>query len=115
MDYLSVKVVDVLGVQLSDSLERRPQRVCRLRSHDEMNMVAHETVAVDLEAELPRGFPQHAEIGPPIIVDEEDVLAVVPSLCYVMRTIGNDDSWRTRHRRQCNRKNRRKIGSVPIL
>ena len=92
----AVKAIDVLRVEKVRSADGLGERFGAARSGDEVDVVRHEAVGVDGEAEaigLPlENLQVHAIVG----VDEEDVLAVVATLGDVMRPVRDDnscDSW----------------------
>ena len=57
-----------------------------------VHVVGHEAIAVHLQAEPPRLLSQNRQVRLPIIIDEEHVLPVVPTLRHVMRTAGHHHS-----------------------
>jgi hypothetical protein len=57
-----------------------------------VDVIAHEAVAIDEEAEAAGLLPEKAEVSAAVVVHEEDVLAIVPALRDVVRTAWHDDS-----------------------
>jgi len=55
-------------------------------------VIVYQAIAEDLQAVFVRLFGQQLQIHPPIIVDEEYVLAVVVPLCDVMGTTNRNCS-----------------------
>ena len=62
-----------------------------------MDVVRHQTVTVDLDAELPRPLSKEAQIDLVVVLFEEYRLFVVPSLNDVMRSVRKYDACRPWH------------------
>jgi len=58
--------------------------------HDKMNVIGHQTVAVHNQLETLCGLRQKSQKQPPVVIDEENILAVVTPLRNVMSTTCND-------------------------
>ena len=84
--------VDVLGVELIRAFHDVGQRGVVVRGDDEMDVIGHQAVAFYGQVETLRRFGQEGQEYLPVIIDEEDVLAVITPLGNVMSTTCNDDS-----------------------
>ena len=73
-----------------------------------MHGIRHEEIRENRKAVALRLLCEDAQIGPSIIVDEEDILAVVAALRDMVGQTGYDDSRDSRHRRECSRYDHRK-------
>jgi hypothetical protein len=62
-----------------------------------MDMIGHQTVAIDSQFKTLRRLGQKGEKYPPVIIYEEDILAVVSPLCNMMSTTCNNNSRASRH------------------
>jgi len=87
---------------------------------DQVNMVRHQAIPLDLQREPCRRFPEVLDKHLPVRVHEEDIQAVVPTLRHVVGHAGNHDSGISRHAliltvrdRFRNRKQDEKLGCVP--
>jgi len=70
---------------------------CRPRGGDQMDVVGHQAVTVDGQTE-PFGLPcEYFQIDAAVIMDEEDVLAVIAALGNVMWAVRHDDSGYSWH------------------
>jgi len=80
----AMKTVDILRVAKVCPADGFGQRVLLVRDRDDMDMIAHQAIAGQLQRVLVRLLFQQLQIHPAIIVDEEHILAVVPTLRDMM-------------------------------
>ena len=92
-----MELVDVLRIGEVGTSDGFREGVLLLRRGDDVDVVGHEAVAVNSEAVLCGGAFEKAEVGAAVVVNEEDVLLVVPALGDVVRAAGDNDSCGTRH------------------
>jgi len=76
----SVEPVDVLRVAQVRSPDGLGQGLVPVRDGHQVQVVGHQAVGDQLQAEPPGVLAQPPQIDPPIVIDEEDVLAVVAAL-----------------------------------
>jgi hypothetical protein len=88
----AVEAIYVLRIDLVDALEGEVQGVLAVRRGDQMKMIGHQAIALDLEAKARRRIPQKVQEYPPVIVHEENILTIVSPLGHVVRTPGQHDS-----------------------
>jgi hypothetical protein len=88
-----VESIDVLGVELIRAFQGFGQRGFLAGRHDKMDVIGHQTVAVNDQIESLCGLGQKSQKHPPVVIYEKDVLAVIAALGNVMRTTCNDNSW----------------------
>ena len=62
-----------------------------------MDVIGHQAICPDLDARLLRLFGEKIAVYLLIAVLEEDGLAPVAALCYMMRAVGHDDASDARH------------------
>jgi len=67
------------------------------RDGDKVHVIAHQAVSQQFQAEPLGLFRKDVEVGPSVVIDEEDVLLVVAALDDVMRDSRNDDASNSRH------------------
>ena len=84
--------VDVLGVELIRAFQGVGQRGFVVRRDDEMDVIGHQAVPFYGQIETLRRFGQEGLEDFPVIIDEEDILAVITPLGNVMSTTCNDDA-----------------------
>ena len=60
-------------------------------------MVAHQTVADDAHGKSARLLGKDIKVPAPVVLDEEDILAVIAALGYVMYQARNYDPCYTGH------------------
>ena len=94
----AVKAIDVASVVQVRSPHSLGQRLRLPGRGDQMHVVGHQAIAVDGQAELLGLLSQYVKIVDAVLIDEEDILAIVPPLGHVMRTTRNDNSRRPWHR-----------------
>jgi hypothetical protein len=68
-------------------------------SHDEMDMVGHQTVANERQAVQLNALAQKIKVNPAICITIKDEPSRVPSLGHVMRHPDGHDSRQSRHER----------------
>ena len=104
MPAASVETVDVLRVDQVRAADGAGERILVGGRGDQVDVVRHEAIAGDDEAELFRLLFQDGEVTAAIVVDEKSILAVVPTLRDVMRNPRDDDSGDARHERRVLRR-----------
>ncbi len=77
-----VEVLSVARVALSKG---ESKRIGPLGNRDQMDVIRHQTIAEQRDAVAPRTFARSFEIEAPVVVEQEDILAVVAPLGDVMR------------------------------
>ena len=92
-----MKAVDVLGVAEVRPPESLGQRLVQAGQDHQVDVVAHQAPGQDLQPIRAAFLGQHAEIGPAVVVDEEDILTVIASLRDVMPAARNDQPGSSRH------------------
>ena len=92
-----VHAIDVLCVSKMRPPDGFRQRIVSQRRGDDVDVVRHQAVAQHLEAEPLGVFAKQFEVDTAIVVDEENILAVIPSLHDVVRLTGDDNSSDARH------------------
>ena len=97
MSATAVETVDVLSVKEVRPPDGQGKGILARGGGNEMDVVSHQAIAFDLQAELSGLHRQQTKIDPPIIVHKEYVLAVVPPLRDMMRTARNDDPGASGH------------------
>ncbi len=68
-----------------------------LGDHDQMNVVGHEARADDGEPEASGLLRKEAEVDAMVVVDEEDVLSVIPALSHMVGHTRHDDAGDAGH------------------
>jgi hypothetical protein len=81
----AVAAVEALGVVGLGALERQSQGVGVLGYDNQVNMVGHQTVTQHAQAIALLVLGQSGQVETPVIVDKENVLAIVASLRDVVR------------------------------
>ncbi len=92
-----MQVVDVFGVEPMRAADRQCKRIGALGDDDEMHVVRHEAIRQNRKAVALRLMCEDAQIGASIIVDEEDILAVIAALRDMVGKTGYHDSRDSRH------------------
>ena len=92
-----MKAVDRLGVPEVGPAEALGQRLLAGRDGDQVDVVAHQAVGEDVQAVDSAFLDEQAEVELAVVIDEEDILAVVAPLHDVMRTARYDDACDSRH------------------
>ena len=67
------------------------------RDHDEVNVVGHQAVSPDLGPAPPRRRADQIQIGPVVVITEEDLFAAVAPLGDVVSQVRNDDTGQAGH------------------
>ena len=93
----TVEPVDILGIELADTLHRPRQRLLESRRADEVDMVGHQAVAIEREREPLASFPKKLQKQASVVIDEENVLMVVTPLRNMVRATRNDNTRHPRH------------------
>ena len=84
-----VKPIDVLRVAKVRSAYGLGQRIFGLWYGDDMNVIAHETIADDIQAVFRGLLGEQFKIYMPIIIYKENILTIIPSLGDMMSTPGH--------------------------
>ncbi len=92
-----VESVDVLAVVEMGASNDLGQRFLMLGHTDDMDMVVHEAVGVYTQSVLLGVVTQKCEIHTPVIVNREDILAVVAALSDVVRLTRHDNACESWH------------------
>ena len=79
-----MKAVNILRIAKMRSADCLSQRILLVRGSDDMDMIAHQAIAGQLQRILVRLLFQKLQINPSIIIDKEHTLAVVPALRDMM-------------------------------
>jgi hypothetical protein len=69
----------------------------RMGKHDQVNMVAHQTISEDFRSRLFNPPLEERQVFLPIRIREEYVLPVIAALSDVKWDIGHDDTRDARH------------------
>ena len=88
----AMEAVDVLRITKVRPADGLGERVFLMRRGEDMDMITHQAIAEQFEPVLVRLLFEELQIHPPIIIDEEDILAVVASLGDMMGTSGRNCS-----------------------
>jgi hypothetical protein len=62
-----------------------------------VNVIVHQAIPQNLGAVSRALFGENVKVGSAVVVDEENVLPIVPSLRQMMRKAGHDNSSGSRH------------------
>jgi len=87
-----VEAVDVLGVAEVRSAYGLGQRILGPRGRDDVNVIAHETIADDVQAVFGGLVGEQLQIYTPIVIYKEHVLTIVSPLGDMMSTPGHNCS-----------------------
>jgi len=79
-----MKAIDVLRIAKVRSADGPGKRILLVRDRDDMDMIAHQAIADQLQRVFVRLLFQQLKIHPAIIIHEEHILAVVPALRDMM-------------------------------
>jgi hypothetical protein len=60
--------------------------------YDKVEVVAHQTVTQNVQPQTPGVLREEFQVDPAVVIDEENLLAVVSALRNVIRHAGNDDA-----------------------
>ena len=85
MPRASVSPVEALRVARVALAEGAGKRIGPLGDRHQMNVIRHQAVAKQRDAVALRAFAESFEIETPVVVEQEDVLAIVAPLRDVMR------------------------------
>ena len=85
MPRASVSPVEALRVARVALAEGAGKRIVPLGDRNQMNVIRHQAVAKQRDAVALRAFAESFEIETPVVVEQEDVLAIVAPLRDVMR------------------------------
>jgi hypothetical protein len=99
----AVHAVDVSSVEVVGASQRLGQRVLPLGRGNEVNVIGHQTIGVQDQAELLGVSEQQLQVDLTVIVNEEHILTIVAPLRDMMRAPRNDgsgDSWHSGQRLQ---------------
>ena len=77
--------VEALSVARVTLAQGAGKRIGSLGNRHQMDVIRHQAIAEQRDAAAPRAFAQSFKIEAPVIVEQEDILAVVAPLCDVMR------------------------------
>jgi hypothetical protein len=77
------------------------------RDDDQVHVVGHETVAEHPHAGGFAAVSQNIKVCVPVVIREEDILAVVAALRDVMRHVRHNNASDTRHRQKLTRRTKR--------
>lgn len=88
----AVEPVDVLGVELVRAFQDVGQGGFAVRHDDEMDVIGHQAVTFYSQIKTFRRFGQEGQENLPVIIDEENILAIITPLGNVMSTTCNDNS-----------------------
>jgi len=93
----SVEPIDILSVELIRAFQGAGQRVLAARRHNKMDVIGHQTVAIDRQVKTLRRLSQKGQEHPTVFIHKEDVLLVVAPLSNVMSTPFDYYSRTSRH------------------
>jgi hypothetical protein len=79
--------------------QRQGERGRLARDADQVDVIRHQAVAQQRHAVLLTLVAQSLDVGSPVFVDQEDVLAIVAPLGDVVRNALHDHTGHSRHRR----------------
>ena len=77
----TVHPVDVLRIPEIRATDGLRQRLLPCGHADKMNVIRHQAVAKQRDAVALRAFAESFEIETPVVVEQEDILAIVARLC----------------------------------
>jgi len=92
-----ISSVETLGIETVNPAQGFGKVVCRIRNHDEMNMVIHEAVGKNSSSCPFEPFCEEREVFLPVCICQEDILSIVPPLCDMKRDSRHDDACEARH------------------
>ncbi len=81
MPRASVSPVEALRVARVALAEGAGKRIGPLGDRNQMNVIRHQAVAKQRDAVALRAFAESFEIETPVVVEQEDILAIVARLC----------------------------------
>ncbi len=93
----AVLPVNILGIHQMHRAHDISQVFTILRCHDQMQVIAHQTVRQNSQVFTTGILSQNAEIRPAIVVVQEDILLTIPTLGNVMRNPRTYYSGVSRH------------------
>ena len=80
----AMKAIDVLCIAKVRSTDSLCKRILRVGDRDDVNVIAHQTIAYQFESVLVRLVFQQSKIHPAVVTHEEHVMAVVAALRDMM-------------------------------
>lgn len=84
----AVQVIDILRIKKMGSADGLGQRLRIGRSGNEVDVIGHQAPAEDLKAVFFGLLFEDRQVHPPVVIDEEDILAVVTPLGNMVRYFG---------------------------
>lgn len=99
----AVQPVDVLAIEPVSAADDSGQRMGLAGNDHEVDVIGHQAVGQDSQPMPRRLLGQQIEIGPSVVIDEEDILAIVAALDDVVGQAGKDDARDARHGRRVPR------------
>ena len=106
MPRVPVPPIEPLRVTQVTLAEGAGKRIGLLGDRDQMNVIGHQAIAEQRDAMTMRAFVEGLEIETPVVVEQEDVLAVVAPLRDVMRRARRRHPGHTSHR---------VVGGIPMV
>jgi hypothetical protein len=94
----SISGIDVSNEASTNGLHNFGDAVVPRRRYEEVNMIRHEDVGMNITAMRLATFTQAAKVNTIIVLAEKDWISVVPPLNYVQRLPRQYNTWVTRHR-----------------
>lgn len=88
----AVAIVDVANVTPPQRLHEAGDLATALRGHQQVHVVGHQYIGVNLAAVAQRDFPEVLQIAMPIGIGEEAGLAIVAALDNVLGNAGEVDA-----------------------
>ena len=92
-----VQAIDILAISKMRTAYRLRQRILRSRRTHKVNVVGHEAIAQYAKAEALAVVTEEFEIRTTVVVNEENILAVVAALNHMVRLSRYDNSGYARH------------------
>ncbi len=92
-----VDAIHVLHVPPSQALHEPGDAVLPLRAHEQVHVVRHEHVGVQVAAVLVRALPEPVQIEAIVLLRKEAGLPVVAALHYVQRNLREIQAWSAGH------------------
>ena len=81
----TMKAIDILRVAKMRSADGFCKRILGVRDRDDMDVIAHQTIADKFKGVLVRLLFQKLQVYPAVIVHEEYGVAIIAALRYMMR------------------------------
>jgi hypothetical protein len=92
-----VQAIDILAISKVRTANRLRQRILRARRAHQVDVVGHEAIAQYAKAEPRAVVTEEFEVSTTVVVNEENILAVVAALNHMVRPTRYDDSSYARH------------------